>query len=184
MKILGFNNKKIILIAALVVTMIASAAVTTAFLQANTGRLTNTFQLLGLETNIVPAGNGNWKIQNFDSIANDQELNWNTITVEAGANIPTADAIIRIRITVSPEGLNKSNLSMVTDQVNTGSWELIGEYFYYTSVVPSGGVTEPIFKKAVTGLENLDVVIHQEAIGIRPGDTILTSEMPGRFNLR
>lgn len=148
------KNKKTFIVSLLLVVAIAGAAITMALAIARSNNVINTFEAADHSTEIEE------KV--------DSDL---TKTVWVKNTAKKSPAFIRVRLTVSPEELQKS---LVLDEkaLDEGKW-IDGEdgFYYYLTAVPAGGKTDAllsrvdgdseVFKK-FTG-DSFDIVVYEES---------------------
>lgn len=151
MKILKKINKKLVLLAFLVIA-IAATGITYAYLKTNTENLNNKFTVGEITTNIEE-----------DPKVNGTVIEKNPKVVNEGPN----DAIVRMRVTISPKEIKdylEKNSAINYDKDNWKYNESDG-FWYYQKVLPydsedsNKSITTPLFTK-VTGLtdENGNII--------------------------
>ena len=142
-------KKKSVLIAALAVLLIGTGvAATLAYLSSETPTLTNTFTVGNVTTEID---------EPFEPITN-TEFKKEPSVKNTGEN----DCYVRARVVASPEDALE-----LTGFSNNWTYNEGEGYYYYNSVLPSGGQTDAIFKKVEvkdTSIDGFEVTVYQEAV--------------------
>lgn len=181
---------KLILLSVTGILICATGLVTLAMLLSKTDKLTNTFELGNVTTEIE---------EQFEKTDIATTFKKEPVVINTGEN----DCYVRVRVNASPEeALN------ITGWDNE-NWEKIGDYYYYKHVLKAadgkgsaGEKTTPLFREVsvkeeyIDTIEGFEVTVYQEAVqakmNARDGssttdaqkiwDAYETNEIPESFN--
>lgn len=143
-----FINKKTIAILAVALFATGAAVGTTvAYLKDTTDKLTNTFEVGSVETELLEVVSGTTK---------------EPYVMNTGKN----DCYVRVRATVTPS--TAGELQAVVKGFDTDNWQHVGDYYYYQKSLAPGAITDaPLFKeinKETIEAGSFEIQLYQEAV--------------------
>lgn len=147
MRVKARSKKPLFLIAAFALVMALSIGLTSAFLTAKTGGLTNTFTPGSVTCQVV---------EDFEDNAK------SSITVKNTGTVPAYIRVAVVANTVDDEGNITGAVDVSTHLAGTG-WSVNGNYYYYTGIVEPNQSTGELLNSSIN-LSGKQVTVLAQAI--------------------